>query len=168
MSAINQGKRMKIAKGKVVSIGYALTDESGEILDSSKGHAPLSYIQGHGNIIPGLENSPEGRSAGENFKVTVPPKDAYGEREERKTMQINRDHFKGVTDLEVGMQFHAQGSGGTQVVTVIGLDGDMVKVDANYPLSGRTLNFDVSVVAVRDATKEELEHGHVHGPGGHH
>lgn len=159
---------MKIAKGKVVSIDYTLTDESGEILDSSKGHAPLSYIQGQGNIIPGLENSLEGRSAGENFKVTVPPKDAYGEREEGKTMQIDRDHFKGVTDLEVGMQFHAQGSGGTQVVTVIGLDGDMVKVDANHPLSGRTLNFDVSVVAVRDATKEELEHGHVHGPGGHH
>ena len=150
MSAINQGKRMKIARGKVVSIDYTLTDESGEILDSSKGHAPLSYIQGHGNIIPGLENSLEGRSAGENFKVTVPPKDAYGEREEGKAMQINRDHFKGVTDLEVGMQFHAQGSDGTQVVTVIDLDGDMgreeiIRVRAPLSVETTTVGWDSTI-----------------------
>ena len=159
---------MKISKGKVVSIEYTLTDEKGEILDSSKGQGPLMYIQGHGNVISGLENSLEGRSAGENVKVTVPPKDAYGEREEGRTMQVKKDNFKGVDELEVGMQFHAQGSSGTQVVTVTAIDGDIVTVDANHPLSGRTLNFDVSIVAVRDATKQELEHGHVHGPGGHH
>jgi len=159
---------MKIAKGKVVSIDYTLTDARGEILDSSKGNAPLSYIQGHGNIIPGLENSLEGRSAGDSFKVTVQPKDAYGEREKGKTMQMQRDQFKGVDDLEVGMQFHAQGEGGPQVVTITAIEGDTVTVDGNHPLSGMTLNFDVSIVEVRDATKEELEHGHVHGHGGHH
>jgi FKBP-type peptidyl-prolyl cis-trans isomerase SlyD len=159
---------MKIGKGKVVSIDYTLTDARGEILDSSKGNTPLSYIQGHGNIIPGLENSLEGRSAGDSFKLTVPPKDAYGEREEGRTMHIKREQFKGVDDLEVGMQFHAQGEGGPQVVTITAIEGDTVTVDGNHPLSGMTLNFDVSVVEVRDATKEELEHGHVHGPGGHH
>ncbi len=159
---------MKIAKGKVVSINYTLTDESGQILDSSNGRPPLSYIQGHGNIISGLENSLEGRSAGENFKVTVPPKDAYGEREEGKTMQIKREQFQGVDDLEVGMQFHAQGEGEAHAVTVTAINGDTVTVDANHPLSGRTLNFEVTIVGVRDATKEELDHGHVHGPGGHH
>jgi FKBP-type peptidyl-prolyl cis-trans isomerase SlyD len=159
---------MKIAKDKVVSINYTLTDETGEVLDSSDGHGPLLYIQGHGNIIPGLEKSLEGKSAGEKFKVTVPPRDAYGEREEGKTMQVGRSHFKGVDELEIGMQFQVEGSEGSKVVTVTALDEKTVTVDANHPLSGRTLNFDVTIVAVRDASKDELDHGHVHGPGGHH
>jgi len=159
---------MKIAKDKVVRIEYTLTDETGEVLDSSKGHGPLSYIQGHGNIIPGLENSLEGKLAGESLKVTVPPRDAYGEREEGKTMKVGRSHFKGVDELEIGMQFQVQGSEGSKVVTVTALDETTVTVDANHPLSGRTLSFDVSIVDVRDATNDELDHGHVHGLGGHH
>ncbi len=159
---------MKIAKNAVVTIEYTLTDQKGRILDSSKGHAPLSYIQGHGNIISGLENSLEGKIKGEQFKVSVPPKEAYGERIEGKEMKLPRSQFEGIDELEVGMQFHAKGKSGSQVVTVTAIEGDSVLVDTNHPLSGMTLNFDVSVVDVRAATTEELEHGHVHGPGGHH
>lgn len=158
---------MKIAKNTVVTIDYTLTDEKGEVIDSSRGHGPLSYIQGHGNIIPGLEHSLEGKGSGENLKVTVPPKEAYGERIEGKEVRLPRDQFQGVDKLEVGMQFRAQGKEGTQVVTIAGLEGDKVVVDMNHPLSGKTLNFDVSIVNVRDATTEELEHGHVHGPDNH-
>ena len=160
---------MKIEKESVVSIDYVLTDERGEVLDSSKGHGqPLLYIHGAGNIIPGLENHLEGKSAGEKFKVSIPPEDGYGIRDERHVATVGRDQFKGVDDLEVGMQFRTDGSGHSQVVTVMAVEKDTVTVDANHPLAGKTLTFDVAIVAVRKATPDELSHGHVHGPGGHH
>lgn len=160
---------MKIEKDSVVSIDYTLTDERGEVLDSSKDHGqPLSYIHGAGNIIPGLESKLEGKSAGEQLKVSVAPEDGYGIRDEKHVAKVNRDQFKGVEDLEVGMQFRTEGGGHSQVVTVTAIEKDSVTVDANHPLAGRTLNFDVSIVSVRKATPDELSHGHVHGPGGHH
>ncbi|MEX1139161.1 MAG: peptidylprolyl isomerase [Bacteroidota bacterium] len=160
---------MKIEKDSVVSIEYTLTDERGEVLDSSKEHGePLAYIHGAGNIIPGLENVLLGKSAGEKFTVSIAPENGYGIRDERHVAKVARDQFKGVDDLEVGMQFRTEGSGHSQVVTVTAVEKDTVLVDANHPLAGKTLNFDVSVVSVRKATAEELSHGHVHGPGGHH
>ncbi|MEX2115325.1 MAG: peptidylprolyl isomerase [Bacteroidota bacterium] len=159
---------MKIEKDSVVTIDYVLTDERGEVLDSSKDHGhPLSYIHGAGNIIQGLESSLQGKSAGEKFKISIAPEDGYGVREGGRVLKVGRDQFKGVDELEVGMQFRTDGDGRSQVVTVTAVEADSVTVDANHPLAGRTLNFDIAIVSVRKATPDELSHGHVHGPGGH-
>ncbi|HXG37197.1 MAG TPA: peptidylprolyl isomerase [Bacteroidota bacterium] len=159
---------MKIAKDTVVTIDYTLTDEQGKVMDSSRGQEPLTYLHGAGNLIPGLESQLEGKSKGDEVKISVPPAEAYGERDERKVLTVAREQFRGIDRLEVGMQFAADGGQGEYFVTVTRIDGDMVTVDANHPLAGKTLNFDVRVVDVRQATPDELSHGHVHGPGGHH
>ena len=157
---------MQITSRKVVSIDYTLTNEKGEVLDSSDGQAPLTYIHGANNIIPGLEAALEGKAAGDSLQVTIAPPDAYGERDERLVQAIPRDRFP-IEEVEVGMQFQAEGGGMSRVLQVVAVDAEQVKVDANHPLAGVTLAFDVKVVAVRDATLEELTHGHVHGEGGH-
>jgi len=158
---------MQIAKDKVVTMEYTLTDPEGTTIDTSRGREPLAYLHGAGGIIPGLEAALEGRSSGEHLQVTIAPEDAYGERDERLLQVVPRDRFD-VEDVQVGMQFHAQSDQGVHVVTVVAVTDDEVTVDANHPLAGVTLKFDVEVVDVRDATEEELAHGHVHGPGGHH
>ncbi len=158
---------MQVAKDKVVSINYTLTDDQGTLLDSSKGREPLAYLHGAGNIIPGLEQALEGKSAGENLTVRVPPEEGYGERDDRLQQEVPREMFEGVDRVEPGMQFQAQTPAGTQIVTVRQVSDESVTVDANHPLAGVALNFEVDVVEVRDATDEELSHGHVHGPEGH-
>jgi FKBP-type peptidyl-prolyl cis-trans isomerase SlyD len=160
---------MQISKNKVVSLDYVLTDEQGQVIDQSDEGAAFAYLHGANNIIPGLEQALEGHQVGDNVKVTVPPEQAYGERDDNLTQVLNRSQFQGVDQLEVGMQFHAGNADGTgiQVVTISALDGEAVTIDANHPLAGVTLNFDVTVRDVREATSEELDHGHVHGPGGH-
>lgn len=159
---------MKISKHSVVSIDYTLTNDAGKVLDSSKGREPLSYIQGMGSLIPGLENALEGKGKGESLKVSIPPKDGYGERDEGLVQDVPRDQFGEGAEVEIGMQFQVDTEGGEVVVTVVGVEPETVKVDGNHPLAGETLNFDVTVSEVRAATEEELHHGHVHGPGGHH
>ena len=159
---------MLITNQKVVTIDYTLTDPKGEVLDSSQGQEPLIYIQGAGSIIPGLEAALEGKAAGDALKVTVAPAQAYGERDEELVREVPRDRFPTGGEITVGMRFHAQGAGGSHVVTVVSIDDKNITVDANHPLAGVTLSFDVKVVDVRDATAEELAHGHVHGKGGHH
>lgn len=159
---------MKIAEDKVVSIHYTLTDSGGTVLDASAGGEPLAYLHGAGNIIPGLESALEGRQAGDRLSVTVDPAQGYGERDERLVQAVPRSAFKGVEQLAPGMQFQAQGPQGTRLVVVTQVAADIVTVDANHPLAGQTLHFEVEIAEVRDATREELEHGHVHGPGGHH
>ena len=159
---------MQIAKDKVASIEYTLTDTEGQILDSSVGGEPLAYLHGAGNIIPGLEKALEGKTVGDAFTVSIAPAEGYGEKDDSLTQEVPRRMFGGVDEIEVGMQFHAQTDNGMQVITVAAVSGDMITVDANHPLAGQTLNFDVKVVEVRAATGEELEHGHVHGAGGHH
>ena len=158
---------MKIAHEKVVSIHYTLTNGEGTVLDSSSGSQPLAYLHGFGNIIPGLENALEGKASGDKLSVTVEPEQGYGARDERLVQAVPRSAFKGVTELAPGMQFQAQGPQGTRLVVVTQVADEEVTVDANHPLAGQTLHFDVEVSEVRDATAEELEHGHVHGPGGH-
>jgi FKBP-type peptidyl-prolyl cis-trans isomerase SlyD len=159
-----------ITKDKVVSIDYTLTNDAGEVIDSSKGREPLTYLHGHGGLIPGMEKGLEGRSAGESFKLTLPPEEAYGKKDPNMVQPVPRTNFAGVPNIEKGMQFQARSPDGrgARVVTVVDVSADTVTVDANHPLAGETLHFDVSVKDVRDASPEELAHGHAHGPGGHH
>ncbi|WP_290651977.1 peptidylprolyl isomerase [Aquisalimonas sp.] len=153
---------MQIAKDKVVAIDYTLKDEEGSVLDTSEGKEPLAYLHGSGNIIPGLEKALEGKNLGEEVSVHIPPEEAYGERRDDLTQVVPRSLFQGVDELQVGMQFQAQAEGGEQIVTITGIDGDEITVDANHPMAGVPLNFDVKVVDVREATDEEKEHGHAH------
>ncbi len=159
---------MKIAKNHVVSIDYTLTDDQGKVLDSSEGHAPLVYIQGIGNIIPGLEKALEGKGIGDHLKVRIKPEEAYGVRDDNLVQKVPAQHFESPESLELGMQFEVETSEGFLVVTVVKIDKEEVTVDGNHPLAGVPLNFDVRVKEIRDATAEEIQHGHAHGPGGHH
>ncbi|MDE2195638.1 MAG: peptidylprolyl isomerase [Gammaproteobacteria bacterium] len=158
---------MRIAKDTVVSIDYTLTDKDGAVIDSSKGQAPLAYLHGAGNIIPGLEDALEGKQTGDQVKVTVPPEKAYGPRNESLTQVVPRKSFDSAHEIKPGMRFRAEGEHGAHTLTVTTVDKDHVTVDANHPLAGKTLNFEVAVVEVRAATHTELTHGHVHGPHGH-
>jgi FKBP-type peptidyl-prolyl cis-trans isomerase SlyD len=159
---------MQVSAQKVVHIHYTLTDEAGEVLDSSEGQEPLAYIHGLGNIIPGLENALLGKAAGDKVQVTIPPEEAYGVRDEGMIQTVPIEAFHGVDEILPGMQFHTETPDGVQMVTVLKVEGEEVILDGNHPMSGLTLNFDVEVKEVRDATAEELSHGHVHGAGGHH
>jgi FKBP-type peptidyl-prolyl cis-trans isomerase SlyD len=159
---------MQITNNVVASIEYTLTDDSGAVLDTSAGGEPLVYLQGAGNIIPGLEDALEGKKVGDSFKVSIAPEDGYGIVKEELLQVVPRDMFQGVETIEEGMQFQAQTEYGMQIITVGKVDGDNITVDGNHPLAGQTLHFDVKVIDVREASAEELDHGHVHGAGGHH
>jgi FKBP-type peptidyl-prolyl cis-trans isomerase SlyD len=159
---------MQVSNQKVVMIHYTLTDDEGEKLDSSMGGEPLAFIQGLGNIISGLENALKGRVKGDRFKVSIDPEEGYGPHDKEKIQPVPRSAFEGVEEVMPGMQFQAQTPEGVQLVTVVDVAGDEVILDGNHPMAGMTLHFDVEVMDVRDATPEEIEHGHVHGPGGHH
>ncbi|MCE8019525.1 peptidylprolyl isomerase [Halomonas sp. MCCC 1A11036] len=158
---------MQIAQNSVVAFHYTLTNDAGEVLDSSEGRQPLTYLHGAGNIIPGLEKQLEGREAGDKLNVTVAPDEGYGEVQPQLVQEVPRDAFQGVESVEPGMQFQAQTQGGPLMVTVTKVEGDTVTVDGNHPLAGQKLNFDVEIAEVREASQEEIEHGHVHGEGGH-
>lgn len=159
---------MTIAEKKVVTLNYTLTDDEGTIIDKSDDGSFL-YLHGASNIIPGLENALTGKASGDELKVTVKPEDGYGERDDNRLESVPREMFPDDTDIEPGMQFHAQGpEGQTITVSVVDVSDDTVTVDGNHPLAGVQLNFDVKVVDIRDASAEELEHGHAHGPDGHH
>ena len=159
---------MNIADRCAVSFHYTLTDDAGTVLDSSRDSEPLVYLHGAGNIVPGLEQAMAGRKPGDAFKVNVAPEQGYGTRVDALVQQMPRSAFAGMPEPEVGMQFQAESNMGPVMVTVVAVDADSVTLDGNHALAGVTLHFDVEVVAVREATAEELDHGHVHGPGGHH
>lgn len=159
---------MQIEKGRVVTLNYTLSDEGGKLIDASK-DGDFAYLHGAGNIIPGLENALAGKEAGETLTVSIAPEDAYGLRDDTKTQTVTRDMFPEDAEVKPGVQFHAQGSEGQPiVVTVTQVEGDAVTVDGNHPLAGVALHFEVEVMAIRDATAEELSHGHAHGPEGQH
>jgi FKBP-type peptidyl-prolyl cis-trans isomerase SlyD len=151
-----------IGKNAVVSINYTLTNDAGEVMDTSEGREPLTYLHGANNLIPGLEKEMEGKSPGQDFKVTIPPEEAYGESNPELVQTLSKEMFKGVDNVEPGMGFTAQGPQGEQNIVVTAVDGDQVTVDANHPMAGKTLHFAVEIVDVRDASEEEIEHGHVH------
>jgi len=158
---------MQIADKMVVTIDYTLKDDNGNVLDSSN-DGQFTYLHGSNNIIPGLENALTGKSAGDEVEVTVSPTEGYGERNDSMVQAVPRDMFDSEQEIEVGMQFHAQSPEGDMVVvTVMDVDDDDITVDGNHPLAGMNLNFGVKVIDIREATTEEIDHGHVHGPGGH-
>ena len=153
---------LMIGKNAVVSINYTLTNDAGEVMDTSEGREPLTYLHGANNLIPGLEKEMEGQTSGQSFKVTIPPAEAYGESNPELIQTLSKDMFKGVDKVEPGMGFTAQGPQGEQHIVVTAVDGDQVTIDANHPMAGKTLHFAVEIVSVRDASAEEVEHGHVH------
>lgn len=159
---------MAIGTDSVVSIQYTLKDDTGTVLDRSEAGEPLAYLHGHGNLIPGLEQELTGKNSGDELTVTVPPAQGYGEYDQGLVQSVPRRALRGIKDVKVGMRLHAQSAEGTQAVTVTKILGDMVTLDGNHPLAGKSLHFEVRIEDVRAATEEELSHGHVHGPHGHH
>lgn len=159
---------MTIKENSIVSFHYTLTDDSGTQIDSSAGKEPLAYLHGAGNIIPGLEKELEGKSVGDTMKVSIPAAEGYGEVQEQMIQQVPRTAFQGIEEIAVGMQFEAQTEQGTGIpVTVTAVTDETVTVDGNHPLAGKTLHFDVSIEDIREASEDELAHGHAHGSGGH-
>ena len=153
---------MQIAAKKVVYIHYTLTNVTGELLDKSPEEEPLGYLHGAGNIIPGLESALLGRTAGDECAVEVAPEHGYGVRDETLVQDVPQGAFEGVEEIAPGMRFQAESEQGMRIIEVIAVEGDVVTVDGNHPLAGETLSFKVQVERVRDASAEELEHGHVH------
>lgn len=157
---------MKIEDGKVVSFHYTLKDEKGDQLESSRDSQPMAYLHGSRNIIPGLENAMTGHEQGDDFEVTVEPAEAYGEYSENNIQRISAKHFKDTRRLEPGQLVSLQTPNGPIQATVKKVGRFNVDVDANHPLAGKALTFEVEITEIRDATEEEVSHGHVHGPGG--
>jgi FKBP-type peptidyl-prolyl cis-trans isomerase SlyD len=155
---------MQISKHKVAAIHYTLRDNEGTIIDSSEGRDPLQYLHGAGNLIPGMEEGLEGKAKGEKLNLTIDPEKGYGEKDETLIQKVPRSAF-GDQEVKPGMRFSTNQGG---VVTVTNVNLDSITVDGNHPLAGVPLNFAVEIVEVRNATDEEITHGHVHGPGGHH
>ncbi len=158
---------MQIAQNTVASFHYTLTDDAGTVIDSSEGREPLTYLHGSGQIVPGLEKQMAGHAAGDEFSADVVPEEGYGPRHEQLVQEVPREAFQGVADIQPGMQFQGRGPEGVINVTVTRIEDDKVHIDGNHPLAGQTLHFAVKVTDVREASAEELEHGHVHGEGGH-
>ena len=158
---------MSIEDQKVVSFHYTLLDEAGELIESSRERDPMSYLHGAGNIIPGLEREMTGKKAGDEFSVTVAPKDAYGEKAEANIQRIPIKRLGKMPTPKPGQVLSLQTHDGPVQVTVVKVGKFNVDVDASHPLAGQALTFEVTIEAVRDATEEEVSHGHVHGPGGH-
>ncbi|HSC85914.1 MAG TPA: peptidylprolyl isomerase [Polyangiaceae bacterium] len=160
---------MQIAKDCAVAIEYTLTDDEGKVIDTSTGRSPLWYLHGHENIVPGLEKALTGKSEGDKLKVSVPPEEGYGTYDESRTFEVPRSELPPTIQPEKGMELTMHGPGGHGVpVVVLKVKLNSVILDGNHPLAGKTLHFEVEVASVRKAKKEELSHGHVHGPGGHH
>lgn len=158
----------QISKDMVVSIAYTLTNAQGRVIDEADEGEAFAFIFGTGSIIPGLESALEGKKVGDALVVNLTPEHAYGDRDEGLVQVLSMDRFVGVPDVAVGMEFQTTHEDHPMLVQVVDMDGDEVTVDGNHPLAGETLNFDVTVVGIREPTSEEIDHGHVHGPGGHH
>ncbi len=160
---------MQIGLHSVVALDYTLTDASGKVLDSSQGRPPLTYLHGSGSIIPGLEAALLGKTVGDHVSAIIPPEQAYGVLNPALRQTLDREAFGRKQHIEVGMRFRSTVGQQQVVFTVVGFDKDgRVKIDGNHELAGVTLRFEVDVREVRPATEEEISHGHVHGPGGHH
>lgn len=157
---------MKIKNDLVVSIHFGVAEVDGNALDSTENGAPLEYIQGAGYLVPGLEAELTGKEVGDKFDVKLEAQDAYGEFQEELVQQVPRNLFEGVDEIEVGMSFQADTDQGPRTVEVTEVTEDMVSIDANHPLAGMALQFVGEVVGIREATAEELDHGHIHQEGG--
>ena len=159
---------MKVGKDKVVLMHYTLKNDAGDIIDSFDGADPLPFLQGHGNIIPGLESALEGSKVGDKLEVSIKPEEGYGVRMKDAIQEIPSSALKGVDEVKVGMQLQSQDKDGNAfLVNVTKIEDDKITVDGNHPLAGQTLHFSVSIESVRKAEAEELSHGHVHADGQH-
>jgi FKBP-type peptidyl-prolyl cis-trans isomerase SlyD len=156
---------MKATQDKIVSLHYTLTDDHGVLLDSSRGREPFSYLHGYGHIVPGLEAGLEGCEAGFNAAIQVAPADGYGEYNPQAVFEVPRDRFSPSEEIQAGMQVQGESEHGILNFTVVAVNDQDVVLDANHPMAGKTLNFQVEVLQVRDATAQELSHGHVHTDG---
>lgn len=152
---------------RVISFHYTLTDTAGQVLDSSRGAEPLSFIEGVGQIIPGLEREILTLRTGDTKMIQVSATEAYGHRDEELVISVPRDQF-GEQEVSVGDQFQAGQEPESPTAIVVDITDSHIVLDANHPLAGVDMVFDVEVTGVRDATADELSHGHIHGPGGHH
>ncbi|MEO8810551.1 MAG: peptidylprolyl isomerase [Rhodanobacter sp.] len=159
---------MQIVPNVVAAFHYTLTDDGDQVIDSSSDREPLTYLHGGGQIVPGLEKQLEGHSAGDKFNAEVAPAEGYGVHHAELMQEVPRDAFQGVEDIQPGMQFQGRGPQGDINVTVTRVEDGKVFIDGNHPLAGKTLHFAIEVTEVREASEDELEHGHVHGAGGHH
>ena len=159
---------MLIEKNKVVLMHYTLTDNKGEVIGSTEGDVPLAYIQGKGNIIPNLEVEMEGKKAKDKFKVNLSAEKAYGKQNPELIHVVDKSVFQGDEEITIGLKVNVQTSNGDSIAIVTAFDDKTITLDLNHPLADKDLIFDVEVVEVRDATETEIEHGHVHGSGGHH
>lgn len=157
-----------IKENSVVTMHYELKDAAGEVLDSSKGQDPLVYLHGAGNIIPGLEEALVGKTVGDAVDAVVSPEKGYGMPVDALIQTVPKEAFgEEISKVEVGMRFQAETEQGPVPVVVTAMDEKTVTVDGNHPLAGKELHFNVSIAEIREASSEEIEHGHVHGPGGH-
>lgn len=152
---------MEITDSRVASIHYTLTNDAGEVIDKSPAEAPLTYLHGAGNIVPGLEKALSGKQAGDSLKADVAPEEAYGPRHEQMIQTVPSSAFQGVDSVKPGMQFEARTEKGPLLVTVTKVEPEEVTVDGNHPLAGQNLHFAVEVADVREATDEEKQQGHV-------
>ena len=159
---------MEISQDTAVSFHYTLKLTDGDVADSSEGRDPMIYLHGHGNLVPGLESALLGKKAGDVFETTISAALGYGDRDDELVEVVPMDMFEGIDDLAPGMQFQINRPEGTQIITVAKIDGEDVTIDGNHPLAGEALHFHIDVTEVRGATQEELDHGHIHGPGCHH
>ena len=158
-----------IKKNKVVSLSYCLKDTQGEELDRADAQKPMKYLHGGGTIVPGLENALDGLKVGDKKDVTVKPEEGYGEILSDLKMNVERKMFPADQKIAVGMQFMAEvGDGRKHPFTVVEMKDDSIHIDGNHPLAGQTLHFSIEVIEIRDATAEEIEHGHSHGEGSAH
>ena len=163
------GANMKVGKDKVVLMHYTLKNDAGDVIDSSDGGDPLPFLQGHGNIIPGLESALEGSKIGDKLDVSIKPEEGYGERMQDAIQEIPSSALQDIDEVKVGMQLQSQDQDGNAfLVNVTKIENDKITVDANHPLAGETLHFSVSIESIRKAEAEELSHGHVHADGNHH
>lgn len=158
---------MNIKENSVVQMHYKLTNKEGMLLDSSEGREPLTYMHGKQMLIPGLENQLAGKEMGNKFVAEVPANEAYGDKSPEMIHVVPKENFKGDGELQAGLQIQIDTNQGTQMAVITKVEGDDVTIDMNHPLAGMDLSFDVEIVDVREATQEEIDHGHVHGPGGH-
>lgn len=158
---------MNIEIKKAVTLAYTLTDKEGNVLDKADTNEPFVYLHGTGGIIPGLEKALDGKIKDDQFEVSLEPSEAYGDHSDQLIQEVPKDMFGEMSDddMFVGAQFHAETSQGMQVVTVNAINEDTITIDGNHPMAGKALNFDVTVIDVRDATDEELSHGHIHAHG---
>ncbi len=155
---------MKVEAQKAITLAYTLTDDKGNILDKADANEPFIYLHGAGGVIPGLEKALDGKAVDERLTVNLEPSEAYGDYSDQLVQEVSKEMFGELDekDMFVGAQFHAETNQGMQVVTVNAINDETITIDGNHPMAGKNLNFDVTVLEVRDATEDELAHGHIH------